>query len=415
MPADGHVNPALPVAARLVERGHRVWWHTGAEYAARVRATGARCVPFAYTPRFEQLTPKANGQRGIAAANTAIKRLFVEPMLGQLRDYETILAEFPADVVLADLASGALLLHEKGGPPWATLGIGPLLLTGPDVPPFASGLPLGTTPFRRARNQALHWLGAHLALRDTTTAFNVHRSLVGLPPLPRGKTVFDTVISPYLHLQGTSAAFEYPRHRLPGQVHFVGPLLPPAAAAFTPPAWWGDLDDERPVVAVTQGTVATDAADLVLLTLRGLADADALVVAITPDPAALGPLPPNARVERFIPFAALLPRVDVLVTNGGYGGVQVALAHGVPLVAAGQTEDKPEVCARIAWAGVGIDLKTSTPTAEQVAGAVRAILADPGYRRNAQRIQKDFARYDGPTEAARLLERLAATRAPVTA
>ena len=36
-----------------------------------------------------------------------------------------------------------------------------------------------------------------------------------------------------------------------------------------------------------------------------------------------------------------------MLTNGGYGGVQYALAHGVPLVVAGDTEDKPEVAARV--------------------------------------------------------------------
>jgi UDP:flavonoid glycosyltransferase YjiC (YdhE family) len=42
----------------------------------------------------------------------------------------------------------------------------------------------------------------------------------------------------------------------------------------------------------------------------------------------------------------LLPHVDAMVTNGGYGGVQQALAHGVPLVVTGDSEDKPEVAAR---------------------------------------------------------------------
>jgi UDP:flavonoid glycosyltransferase YjiC (YdhE family) len=32
-----------------------------------------------------------------------------------------------------------------------------------------------------------------------------------------------------------------------------------------------------------------------------------------------------------------------MVTNGGYGGVQMALSYGVPLVVAGASEDKPEV------------------------------------------------------------------------
>ena len=37
-----------------------------------------------------------------------------------------------------------------------------------------------------------------------------------------------------------------------------------------------------------------------------------------------------------------------MVTNGGYGGVQLALAHGVPLVVAGNTEEKGEIAARVA-------------------------------------------------------------------
>jgi UDP:flavonoid glycosyltransferase YjiC (YdhE family) len=147
--------------------------------------------------------------------------------------------------------------------------------------------------------------------------------------------------------------------------------------------------------------------------LRALANDDVLVVATTLDFTPLGLLPANARVERFIPYSVLLPQVDVMVTNGGYGGVNAALAHGVPLVAAGASEDKRGVDARIAWAGVGIDLRTGTPSSTQLAQAVRTVLRDPTYRHNAERIRAECAQHDGPTEAALLLERLATTRAPV--
>ena len=102
---------------------------------------------------------------------------------------------------------------------------------------------------------------------------------------------------------------------------------------------------------VTQGTVATDFDDLLMPTIRGLADEDVLVVATTGKrtlalDGAAGSA--NLRLERHVPFARLMPFVDVMVTNGGYGGVHFALAHGVPLVVAGQTEDKTEICARVA-------------------------------------------------------------------
>lgn len=104
---------------------------------------------------------------------------------------------------------------------------------------------------------------------------------------------------------------------------------------------------------------------MIVPTLQALADEDVLIVATTGvqpvESLKLAQYPTNARIEPFIPHSQLLPHVDVMVTNGGYNGVQMALANGVPLVAAGQTEDKPEVCARIDWSGVGINLKPRHP------------------------------------------------------
>ena len=105
------------------------------------------------------------------------------------------------------------------------------------------------------------------------------------------------------------------------------------------------------------------------------------------------PIPPNARVERFIPFNEIFPKVDVFVTNGGYGAVQQALCAGVPIVVAGATEDKPFVAARVAWSGAGINLNTDRPTSEQVCNAVRNILGNDEYRKRARTLQTGLAQY----------------------
>ena len=164
------------------------------------------------------------------------------------------------------------------------------------------------------------------------------------------------------------------------------------------------------MILVTQGTMATDFDQLLRPALRGLAEEDALVLATTGSAPAdgLGPLPANVRLASFIPYARLMPHVDVMVTNGGYGGTHFALTHGVPLVAGGLTEDKSEICARIAWAGVGINLKTNAPTPAQVRRAVRTVLADPSYKQKAQAMQAEFARHDARQTAIDLLENLAA-------
>ena len=118
---------------------------------------------------------------------------------------------------------------------------------------------------------------------------------------------------------------------------------------------------------MTQGTVANTAPELIAPALDGLRGEEMLVVATTGGATAqwvgLDPLPANARVEPQVPYAALMPHVDVMVTNGGYGGVQYALANGIPLVVAGTSEDKAEIAARVAWSESGINLKTKQPTA----------------------------------------------------
>jgi hypothetical protein len=45
-PVTGHVVPLLPLARKLVERGHTVRWYTSARFQSRIEATGARFAPF---------------------------------------------------------------------------------------------------------------------------------------------------------------------------------------------------------------------------------------------------------------------------------------------------------------------------------------------------------------------------------
>jgi UDP:flavonoid glycosyltransferase YjiC (YdhE family) len=117
-------------------------------------------------------------------------------------------------------------------------------------------------------------------------------------------------------------------------------------------------------------------------------------------------LPGNARLERFIPHDELLPYVDAMVTNGGYGGVQQALAHGVPLVVAGDSEDKPEVAARVQWSGVGVNLHTGKPSKAMVARAVRRVLTQSSYRRRAAALRAEIEASDPLGDITRVLAQI---------
>ena len=171
-------------------------------------------------------------------------------------------------------------------------------------------------------------------------------------------------------MQFSVPAFEYPRSDAPATLHFAGPIS--AAGSRAPrPGWWADLDRGRPVIHVTQGTIANkDYRQLIGPTLEALADDDVMVVVSTGGRPidTLPSLPSNARAAEYLAYDELLPRTDVFVTNGGYGGVQYALRYGVPIVASGGKEDKPEVGGRVVWSGVGRRIRGSTRARGPFAG-----------------------------------------------
>jgi MGT family glycosyltransferase len=281
------------------------------------------------------------------------------------------------------------------------------------MPPFGLGLPFDSSAIGQARNAALRFVTRRLLFGKLNKRFAALRQSLGLSPAP-----FEPTPSTNLYLQPSVPGIEYPVRDIPPQVHFVGALLPEAPQDFAPPTWWDEMvNSGKPVVHVTQGTIATEADELIEPTIRALANEDVLLIVTTGgkpvESLSVKPLPTNVRIEPFIPHVRLLPHIDVMVTNGGFGGVTQALAQGVPMVIAGATEDKPEVAARMAYHGLGVNLKTATPTAEQVGAAVKQVLSHPEYKANAAKAQAEFARHGGAHHAADLLEQLAATRQPV--
>ena len=124
------------------------------------------------------------------------------------------------------------------------------------------------------------------------------------------------------------------------------------------------------------------------------------------------PVPANARVASMLPFDELFDRIDVLVTNGGWGGTLTALSHGVPVVIGGGDLDKPEVAGRVAFAGAGVNLRTGTPRASAVGSAVARVRSDTSYRDRAQAIAGELAAAGGAARAAELLAGFARNAAP---
>ncbi|MFD8785240.1 glycosyltransferase [Kitasatospora sp. NPDC059599] len=345
------------------------------------------------------------------------RHVFLDPIPVQYRALLALLADFPADAVIADaFLQGALALAlarpRPERPALIGIGVTPSMLPSVDTAPFGPGLPPLPGEEGRARNRALREEADRRGEPLRRHAEEVYAELgVRLPEGPRGLAA---VTVPDHFLQLTVPGFEYPRSDAPAGYRLIGALPGPIGSEQPLPPWWDEVTGGRPVVVVTQGTLAnTDLGELVAPTVTALAGRDVLVVAATGRPEGpralaerIGGLPGNVRAVDHVPFERLLPHTDVLVTNGGYGGVQTALRYGVPLVVAGASEDKPEVAARVRWSGVGLDLRTGRPAPDEVGRAVDRVLGEGRFRERARALGAEFAEYRPFDTIAELVESL---------
>lgn len=420
----GHIGPLLTVARGLVDRGDRVTVLTSAKHAPAIRAAGA--APSALpteadldATRLDADNPGRAQTSGIKRVNFDIIHFFVAPMAHQADALTKLLARNNYDAVIADYGFFGimpfLLGDRKNTPPILAYTTTPLMVSSRDTAPSGLGLPPSSTRLGRLRNRSLNLLTQRMLLRPAQNAVKEQLHRMNSRALPT--FVFDAAVLADRLIVPTVHEFDYPRSDLPANVRYVGAVHPVPSHSFQPPTWWGQLDAGRPVVHVTQGTV--DNADLGRLlepTIDALRDEDVTVVATTGgrdiDLLKVA-VPSNTFVAEYIPHDVLLPKVDVMVTNGGYGAVQRALSTGVPLVVAGNTEDKPEVAARVAWTGAGVNLRTGTPSQDVIRRAVRDVLTDDRYRNRARGLEAAFAQRDGVAEIGVLVDEVIAERQPV--
>lgn len=163
--------------------------------------------------------------------------------------------------------------------------------------------------------------------------------------------------------------------------------------------WWPG--DTRPLVYATLGSVvghtplAARAFATVLEAVGGL-DARVLVtIGRTFDATTLGVVPPNLRVEPWVPYADVLAACDLVVCHGGSGTTLGALRAGVPLVVCPLFADNERNGAMVTMSGAGlavprldasVDGRPDPSRSQELRDAAVRVLADDGFRRAARAI-----------------------------
>jgi UDP:flavonoid glycosyltransferase YjiC (YdhE family) len=375
----GHVHPIAPFARALAAAGHEVAVATHESLAAQVGAAGLRHIPAGLSRTSPEVLALWREIGDAALGTPAAEAFALGRDFGDLRprrmmdDLAALFAAGTPDLVVRDIMElGGALAAERAGIPHAAINI----------------LAAGLQPRWRA---------------GIVAPLNRLRAAYGMPPDPGG-----AMLSRHLTLHPFPPSFSAVPP-LPAD-RFVRPLPFDRSGDEALPDWVGDLP-RRPTVYATLGTAFNDLPRLFEAFVAGLGDEPLnLIVTVgrDGDPGALGPLPANTRVERYIPQSLLLPRCDLVLSHGGSGTVTGALAAGLPQVVVPVAADQPENAARCAALGVGRVVPRAEVSPAAVRDAVRAVLGDPAYRRNAGRLADEIAALPGPETGVTLLEDLAA-------
>ena len=350
----GHAFPMIALGRALAARGHDVVLQTWRRWEEHVEAEGMR---FAAAPEYHVFPTL---ERPLTPYQAVVRAV---------HDTRPLVAETRPHAIVADILTLApALAGELDGVPVATL-IPHLDPRGaPGFPPYSLGARLPRTRAGRRMWEATDRVVA-IGLERGREELNETRGRLGLPPLAH----VHGGISRELCLVATFPQLEYPR-AWPAATHVVGPLLwePPSGDVEVPPG-------DAPLVLVAPSTSQDRRQRLLRAALAGLADLPVRVLAST-DRRALEPpvpVPANARLVDWVPYARTMPRCDVVVSHAGHGTLARALQAGCVPVCVPAAGDMNESAARVDWAGVGVRLPRRLCRPGPVGLAVRRALAEP--------------------------------------
>ena len=190
-------------------------------------------------------------------------------------------------------------------------------------------------------------------------------------------------------------------------VHGAAVLTSEGRAAPADLPW--EAEDPTPLVLLSFSTVSEQGSpDMLQRSLDALGELPVHIVATTGgvvDPGELA-APTNAYLAPFADHDALMERASLVVGHRGHGTTMRALRHGLPIVGIpAMLSDQVPITQLIEQWKVGRGLPLDADVT-QIRAAAQDVLADPAFRRQAERRSHAFAGLDGAQLAAGSVESL---------
>ncbi|MEW2458325.1 macrolide family glycosyltransferase [Streptomyces albus] len=393
-PAYGHMLPVLPVVTELVARGHRVTCFATEEFLDRVRATGARALP--YDPPLSS-DPPPDVVDADECARAPLKNL--TSSMAVLPAVERGFADGAPDVIAYDTTlwlTGRLLALRLGRP---TVQLSPTFISNEH---YSLGEHHQEFAGRIDRE--------HPAIVEFGDRLRRIAAGTGLPEERQAELFFG-------HEEFTVAfvpkEFQFAAETFDERHLFVGPTAGDGdGTQWQPPA------GGRPVLLVSLGTTVNNQPGFFRRCVEAFAELPwhtvfALGGRISPDE--LGPLPPHVEAHPWVPLADVLRHASVFLCQSGMGSVLESLRAGVPMVAVPHHPEQHINAKRLTELGLALVVQREDTGVEMLRAAVEKVAGDAGMRERAGQMRRHIRAAGGAVRAADAIEqrmRTASLEAP---
>ena len=346
LPFSGHVNPTLPLAEALVNRGHRIDYICSEQFRQKVESTGAEFVPYRQFPDH----PTENEKKRLsfqAAFDTALS------MPGQ---YDLLIYEmFFYPGIQAAKQLGIPCVRQFSQPAWSDKTWQDASIIFKASSKLIDVQVMGK---KRIRTMNLPFASMDDAIRHSKPDMNI----VYVPEaLQKYRDTFDSTY------------------------YFTIPQQKVTASNIVIP-----YDKMKyPIAYISLGSIISDKS-FYKKCLRALGGKAISVILNTGkvDPKTLGPIPDNIFAYSFVPQIDVLQHADVFLTHCGMNSVNEAICAGVPVVAMPFMNDQLENAAQIDRLKIGKRIHPF-PSCAEIEKTVFEVMQDPVYKENVQSMQSE--------------------------
>ncbi|MCR4563627.1 MAG: glycosyl transferase [Clostridiales bacterium] len=377
IPAHGHTNPMLPVAAELVRRGNKVRFYSFNEFENKIKATGAEFV--SCDSFLGELTEKEEeGLKNVSTTEMTIQDIRITLNMDAFLDEE--FKTFQPDVVYSDSVCF-----------W-----GKLNAWKHNVP-----LVVSTSTFAFNQMTSQYMKNSPKELADMIFGLpRISKELKTLEPygykvknalsLVQSDNKTDSVVYTSERFQPFSESFS-------NHYAFVGPSVFSDASP--------NKAKERPLVYISMGTVINDRPDFYTKCIDALKGENVNVIISCGnalDISVLGELPENVKVFPYVDQLDILSKADAFITHCGMNSVSESLYMATPMVLYPQTGEQQAVARRAKEIGAGLML--TNDSVQEIRTAVLDILNNNSYAAAAEECSEDFRSCTGTAGAAEFIE-----------